>query len=335
MRSVDPSTPAARSWLQRLNPTFVRETAWLAAGFASKFAIQLGTLYYLTHALGVSGVGIFFATISLLACLVPFVQLGNYDLTIREIARREDPQAVAGRAMRSSFASFLCFFPVLICLRLLLLKQVGWPAFLMVATGELLVMRVISNVQAVATGFRLHYVTAVSDFMLGLSRFVAIYIAARLGAGVNLVLMLYAFTALPTAGCAWMWMVQRIGWPQLRGGAIVEGVTDHARMVVAWFAEMAAREGDKPLLNALSNARETGIYGTATRLFSIVLVPIDLLTQVFRPRVGQAYADGDERGHRLARMMALGLFRCRPGVRCGTLRRSNRVTACRAAIAQE
>jgi O-antigen/teichoic acid export membrane protein len=290
--------------------TIIKETAWLAGGFASKLLIQMGTLYYLTHNLGVERVGIFFALISLLACLVPFVQLGNYDLTIRQIARREDPQLVAGRAMRSSAAGFFILLPILLLLRPLLAGQVSWAAYLMVAFSELLVMRVLSNIQAVATGFRLHYVCAVSDFLIGLSRFIAVYIAARLGAGVNVVLMLYAFTTAPATLAAYVWMVRRIGTPTYGHGPIFTDIKDHLNMIVAWFGEMAAREGDKPLLNAFSNSRQTGIYGTATRLFSVMLVPIDVLTQVFRPRVSEAYADGDEKGLRLWRIMAAGLGGC-------------------------
>ena len=294
----------------RLNATFVRETSWLAGGFASKLVIQMGTLFYLTHDLGVAGTGTFYALISLLACLVPFVQLGNYDLTVRDIARRVDPQRVAGRAMRSSAAAFCLVLPVVALLHPLVAPHVGWAAFLMVATGELLVMRVISNVQAVATGFRQHYVTAVSDFLLGASRLAALYLAWRLGAGVDAVLILYAFTALPAAATAYAWLVRRIGRPHLRGGPIFSEVADHLRMVVAWFAEMAAREGDKPLLAAVAGAGETGIYGTATKLFSVMLVPIDVLTQVLRPRLGRAYADGDAQGRRLYHVTAAGLCAC-------------------------
>lgn len=295
------------AWLKK---TIVRESLWLAGGFASKLCIQMGTLYYLTHNLGVSGVGIFFALISLLACLVPFVQLGNYDLTVRDIARREDPQVVSGRAMRSSGAGFVCLLPVLFVVHPLLATQVRWIPYLLVAVSELGVMRVTGNVQAVATGFRLHYVTAVSDFVLGLSRFVAVYVAARRGAKVNTVIELYSLTTLPTAILAYAWLVRKTGWPKLRDGPVFSDILDHLRMVAGWFAEMAAREGDKPLLNAFSDARQTGIYGTATKLLSVMLVPIDVLTQVFRPRVSQAYADGEARGRKLWMQMALSLTGC-------------------------
>lgn len=291
------------------------EIAWLAAGTVSKLLIQLGTLYYLTTTLGRDGVGSFFAVIGLLACLVPFVQLGNYDLTIRQIARREDPQLVAGRAMRSTFAAFAFMVPLLLVLRPLMASEVGWAAFLFVATGELLIMRVMSNVQAVATGFRLHYVVAVCDFLLGVSRFAAVYVASRWGAGVDTVLTLYAFTSIPAAVAAYAWMVARIGAPHWRGGALFADFADHRRMVVAWFAEMAAGEGSKPLLNALSGAGATGIFGTATKLFAVTLIPIDLLTQVFRPRVSQAYSDGEAHGRRLGRKMSVSL--CGLGVLAG------------------
>lgn len=305
-----PETSPRKGLSRLFGATIIRETAWLAGGFASKLFIQMGTLYYLTHNLGVERTGIFFALISLFACLVPFVQLGNYDLTIRQIARREDPQLVAGRAMRSSAAGFFILLPILLLLRPLLAGQASWAAYLMVAISELLVMRVLSNIQAVATGFRLHYVCAVSDFLIGLSRFIAVYIAARLGAGINTVLMLYAFTTAPATLAAYIWMVRKIGVPTYGHGPIFTDIKDHLNMIVAWFGEMAAREGDKPLLNAFSNARQTGIYGTATRLFSVMLVPIDVLTQVFRPRVSQAYADGEEKGLRLWRIMAAGLGGC-------------------------
>jgi O-antigen/teichoic acid export membrane protein len=302
------SSPPARRGLGRFfRATIIRETAWLAGGFTSKLLIQMGTLYYLTHNLGVERVGIFFALISLFACLVPFVQLGNYDLTIRNIARRDDPQLVAGRAMRISFASFFLLLPILLLLRPLLAGHVSWTAYLMVALSELLVMRVLSNVQAVATGFRLHYVCAVSDFLIGLSRFIAVYIAARMGAGLNAVLMLYALTTTPATLAAYGWMVRRIGPPRFSNIALFTDMKSHLNMVVAWFGEMAAREGDKPLLNAFSGARQTGIYGTATKLFNVILVPIDVLTQVFRPRISQAYADGEEHGRRLHRVMSAGL----------------------------
>jgi O-antigen/teichoic acid export membrane protein len=307
----DHSDQPQKKGLRRfLRATIIRETAWLAAGFASKLLIQMGTLYYLTHNLGVDRVGVFFALISLFACLVPFVQLGNYDLTIRQIARRENPQVVAGRAMRSSAALFFLLLPILLLLRPVLAKQVSLAAYVMVAVSELLVMRVLSNIQAVATGFRLHYVCAVSDFLIGLSRFIAIYIAARFGAGLNAVLMLYAFTTAPATLVAYGWLVRRIGSPNYAHGAILSDIKDHLNMVVAWFGEMAAREGDKPLLNVFSDAHQTGIYGTATKLFTVMLVPIDVLTQVFRPRISEAYADGEARGLRLWRIMSVGLGGC-------------------------
>ena len=303
-----------RRWLGRgpvrFNPTVVRETAWLAGGFASKLGIQVGTLYFLTRTLGKDGVGTFYALIGLLACVVPFVQMGNYDLTVRDIARRMEPRAVAGRAMRSSAAAFLCVLPVVAVLRPRVAPHVGWAAFLMVATGELLVMRVIGNVQAVATGFRQHYVTAVSDFLLGVSRLTATYAAYRMGAGVNAMLMLYAFTAVPAAAATYGWLLRRIGHPIYRGGRVFAGIADHARMVVAWFAEMAAGQGDKPLLAAVAGAGPTGIYGTAGKLYGVMIVPVDVLTQVVRPRLGQAYADGEAAGRRLYHLTVAALFGC-------------------------
>jgi O-antigen/teichoic acid export membrane protein len=310
-------TPSAerRRFPLRINATFVHETAWLAGGFASKLVINLGTLYYMTHTLGVAGTGTFMAMIGLLACLVPFVQMGNYDLTVRDIARREEPRQVAGRAMRSSAAAFCFVLPVVALLRPILAANVGWAPYLMVTIGELLVMRVVGNVQAVATGFRQHYVTAVSDFVLGASRLAAMWVAWRMSAGVNRVLELYAFTSLPAAIAAYAWLVRRIGRPALRGGPLFSGLVEHMRMVVAWFAEMAAGEGTKPLLAAVAGAGANGIYGTAMKLYVNTLVPIDVLTQVMRPRLSAAYADGDAAGRRLYRLMAAGLFGC--GVMAG------------------
>jgi O-antigen/teichoic acid export membrane protein len=165
-------------------------------------------------------------------------------------------------------------------------------------------------VQAVATGFRQHYVAAVSDFLLGASRLAAVYVAWRMRAGVDVELMLYAFTAVPAAAVAYGWLVRRIGRPHLRGGPLFTGFADHLRMVVAWFAEMAAQQGDKPLLTAVAGPVATGIYGTASKLFAVMLVPIDVLTQVLRPRLGRAYADGAAQGRRLYRLTAGGLFAC-------------------------
>ncbi|MDB5326830.1 MAG: polysaccharide biosynthesis protein [Phycisphaerales bacterium] len=293
---------------RRFNPAYLIETGWLAGGFISKLLIQIGTLYYLTAGLGRDGVGTFFALLGMLACVVPFVQLGNYDLTIRQIARGEDPAVVSGRAMRSTIAAFLAFLPVLLILRLLLAKDVGWAAYLMVATGDLLGMRVVANVQAVATGFRWHYVVAVGDFLIGLTRFVAVFVAAHFHASVDAMLMLYAFTSLPAAFASYAWMVWRVGRPQWRGGELFADFADHRRMVIAWFAEMAAGQGDKPLLKALSDAGQTGIYGTASKFFAVVIVPIDLLTQVFRPRIGHAYAQSAEAGRRLGTKMTLTLL---------------------------
>ena len=58
-----------------------------------------------------------------------------------------------------------------------------------------------------------------------------------------------------------------------------------------------------------------GIFATASKLFGVVLVPIDLLTQVFRPRVSRAWADGDDAGRRLSRAMSISL--CGTGVLAG------------------
>ena len=300
----------------RVSPALFREFGWLAAGFASKFAIQIGTLYYLTRTLDLSGMGLFYSLVSLFACLVPFVQLGNYDLTIRQVAQGEDPRVVAGRAMRGSVAMFVVLLPVLLLLRAWIAPEVAWRVYLAVASGELLVMRITSNVQAVATGFRKHYVVAVSDFLLGLSRFAAIFAAHRMNASIDVVLLLYAFTSLPAAIVAWAWMHRSVGAPLLRGGPMLADVRDHLRMVVAWFAEMAAREGDKPLLKAFSNSAQAGVFGTATRLFSVALVPIDLFTQVMRPRVGRAFAEGSAAGNAMHRrlLMALGALGTLVGV---------------------
>ena len=130
----------------------------------------------------------------------------------------------------------------------------------------------------------------------GLSRFIAVFACAKLHAGIDAVLIAYSFTAIPPAVAAYAWMSRRIGTPKWRGGKLFEDIADHRRMVVAWFAEMATAQGDKPLLKALATAGDVGIYGTASKLFAVVIVPVDLLTQVFRPRVGAAYAEGDAAG---------------------------------------
>ena len=281
------------SWVSKLLPrslhgssgsVIIREAAWLVSGFALKAIIQIGTLYYLTHNLGVERAGIFYAVLSFFAIVVPFAQLGNYDLTVRQIAQGEHPPLVAGRAMRSTIASFLFLLPIVLVIKPLVSAQVGWPAFLLMAVSELFVMRVHTNVVAVATGFRLHYVSAISDFAMGLSRFIVVYTAARLLAGLNELLVLYAFTTVPVTLGAYIWLIRRIGRPMIRSVQILADFGDHVTMVIAWFLEMVARDGDKLLLTEFSSPLQTGIYGTAVRLFGVTLVPIDILSQVFRPR---------------------------------------------------
>jgi O-antigen/teichoic acid export membrane protein len=156
---------------------------------------------------------------------------------------------------------------------------------------------------AVATGFRLHYVSAISDFAIGLSRLIVVYTAAMLVAGLNVVLVLYALTSVLVGLGAYIWLVRRIGRPIIRSGKILADFGDHITMVVASFLEMLARDGDKLLLTEFSSPMQTGIYGTAIRLYSVTLVPIDILSQVFRPRLGRAWAEGKRSGARLWAIM--------------------------------
>jgi O-antigen/teichoic acid export membrane protein len=291
-------------------PVIIREAAWLVSGFVLKAIIQIGTLYYLTHNLGVQRVGTFYAVLSFFAIVVPFAQLGNYDLTVRQIAQGEYPPLVAGRAMRSTFASFVFLLPIVLSLKPLVSPQVGWIAFLPMAVSELFVMRVHTNVVAVATGFRLHYISAISDFAMGLLRFIVVYTAAQLLAGLNELLALYAFTSVPVALGAYIWLIRRIGRPMIRSVQILADLGDHITMVIAWFLEMVARDGDKLLLTEFSSPLQTGIYGTAVRLFSVTLVPIDILSQVFRPRLSRARAEGKRRGARIWAVMAVCLCGC-------------------------
>jgi O-antigen/teichoic acid export membrane protein len=290
--------------LQGANTLILREASWLAGGVLLKAVAQLGTLYCLTRTLNVEQVGTFFAILSLFALVVPFIQLGTYDITVREIARREQPALVAGRAMQRTTATFLLLFPIVLLLKRWIPGEVSWTAFLLLAVSELFITCVLTNVMAVATGFRLHYVAALSDLLAGWSRFAAIYVAWQLGGGLNLVLILYAFTSLPATYGAYSWMVRRIGRPVIPPGPITADLKDHMTMLCAWVSEMAARSGDKLLLAEFAGAFDTGIYGAATRLFGIALVPIDILTQVFRPRIGRAYADGGAIGTRLWLMTA-------------------------------
>jgi O-antigen/teichoic acid export membrane protein len=301
---------ASRCFQQIPLTSLIREAAWLIGGVVLKMLIQIGTLYYLTHNLGVKQIGVFFALISFFTCVVPFVQLGNYDLTVRQIARNENPAVVAGRAMRSTVASFLVVLPIVLLLKPWLVGGVSWPAFLLVAASEMFFMRVLTNVVAVATGFRLHYVSAISDFVMGLSRFLAVFSAAQLGAELDGVFILYAFATIPATLGAYMWLVARIGKPIIRSGPIVVDLRDHITMVLAWFAEMLARDGDKMVLAHIAGPLQTGIYGTAMRLFGITLVPIDILTQVFRPRLSQARAESAARGAYLRRMVTACLTGC-------------------------
>ncbi len=307
------------NWASRLLPPFlrgfsgavlIREASWLVSGFVLKAVIQIGTLYYLTHNLGVERVGIFYALLSFFAIVIPFAQLGNYDLTVRQIARGEHPPLVAGRAMRSTVASFLFLLPIMLITKLFVAAQVGWTPFLMMTVSELFVMRVHTNVVAVATGFRLHYVSAISDFAMGLSRFLVVYIAAEFLVGLNGLLALYACTSVPVALGAYIWLLRRIGRPITGSSRITADFGDHITMVVAWFLEMMARDGDKLLLTEFSSPLQTGIYGTAARLFTVTLVPIDILTQVFRPRLSRAWAESNHGGTRLWAIMAGSLCGC-------------------------
>jgi O-antigen/teichoic acid export membrane protein len=123
-------------------------------------------------------------------------------------------------------------------------------------------------------------------------------------------LILYAFPSTPAALGADAWMVRRIGRPIVGSGSVFADFRDHIAMVFAWFSEMVARDGDKLLLAEFSSPLQTGIYGTATRLFAVTLVPIDILTQVFCPRLSRPHADSKSGGAYIWAIMAGCLGGC-------------------------
>ncbi|MDB5296489.1 MAG: polysaccharide biosynthesis protein [Phycisphaerales bacterium] len=295
--------------LARGRASFLAEAAWLGGGFAIKLPIQLGTLYVLTRGLGAAGVGTFFALVGLFACVAAFVQLGTYDLVIRDVARGEPAREVVGRAFVLMTASFACLLPLLLAAKPLVAGGVGWPAYVAVTLTEAYGVRLTVVANALAIARRATHVCAAGDVLLTGGRLAAVWAATALAPGVDAVLVAYAAASAVVTAVMVGWVVRRAGRPVLRTAGALREVGEHARMVAAWSMEMLAREGDKPILAALSDPRQAGIYGTATRLFLIALVPIDLLSTVFRQRAGRASAD-PVGGARVRRQMAVSFAAC-------------------------
>lgn len=251
----------------------LRAGSGLLAGTVAKVSGQvLGHLVLARH-LGPGDYGVYAVALALAAFVAPAVELGAGQLLLRDVARGAHPGEATGRLLATGFRLAVPGVLAFAVLGAFLLPGAPPGPLLLLGLGVTIGSRLMMASRVfIAVGRP--GTAAWLDAGYGASFAAAAVAAARLGSG--------AGTWLTVAGallCAWggltVWRIQRT-WPVplASRSELLGTLRDGSHFAVASASASLAADLDKAMLARLGSVASAGLYGIASRIGYVALLPL-------------------------------------------------------------
>ncbi|WP_248359846.1 lipopolysaccharide biosynthesis protein [Anaeromyxobacter oryzae] len=268
---------AARPWSERLlhlvPDGVARDTSLLFAGFSTRVLAQAFGFVLLARALGPADLGRFSAVLAVTVLLSPFVELGAYNLAVRDVTAGVEERRVIGNTLALTACALPPALFVLLAVGRVALPGTPWTAVAAVGVGNLLGARLTSLFRGIFVGRGEVLGAALIEAVTGV-----VYLAGALVLG-----------ATSKAFSTWTWiycaqyvavgvggvavLLGRFGVARWSGGAVRARVAEGVHFGIGAVAQSANAELDKALLARLAALESAGVYAASTRALAVAIAP--------------------------------------------------------------
>lgn len=271
----------ALSWETMIKPNFesvvFRNTVWVLIGQGLQLVIQALYFVEIARSLGAANYGAFIGVVALVAIALPFADLGNGNLLVRDVSRDRSLFAAAwGRAILVSAASCsVLVASVLLASHFALPRTIPLRLVLLVSVSDLFGLITITNCgQAFQAVDRMQWNATISGLsstsrLIGASVLIGIHPhPSPLQWGY---VYLCSTTAVAAAAVALVWW--KLGPPKMSWGRSAADIREGLYFSTGLSAQTIYNDIDKTMLARLGTLTATGIYGAAYRLIAVAFVP--------------------------------------------------------------
>jgi O-antigen/teichoic acid export membrane protein len=228
--------------------------------------------------LGVSEYGAFVAAAALVAILSPFVSLGTGDLLIKHVSRdrNEFPVWWGNALVVTALSGFAMFAPLAIIGIFVLPKSVPLSLLLLVATADLLGMRLVELAAQAFQAFEQMRYTGQVILLPNVFRLLGAAFAflAWRHASASMWAWIYLASTCSAAIVVIFLVMRRLGRPKPQLRRIWNELTEGFYFSIGLSAQTVYNDIDKTMLARLSTLGATGIYAAAYRLIDVAFTPV-------------------------------------------------------------
>ena len=280
-----------------------RQTSWALVAELVRMVTQLAMFLIVTHLFTAGDYGVYVGTIGLLAFVFPFATVGASYVLLRRVAGEGmEPGRALGHATTTVILGGLVTAPLLVLLRPWILPQASIAVLATSAATELIFAGVQDLAVFVAQATHQLHVSVPLRLAAGISRLVAVLILWGTVASPTLAqLTLANLLAAAFATGASINLLRRQGisfgrLPRPRTLDLRQGLP----FSVGFGADKLRESADSVLLLRLDRPVDAGIYGAASRLVDMAVVPLRSLSHASNARFFEAGRESVRVGRRTA-----------------------------------
>lgn len=261
----------------------IKATLWLASGYLIKQGTQFLSFILLARLIGSYGLGAFNSVLAFAALVSPFVEMGGYNLVVKDISHGLPPNKAIGNSLTLS----LMLFPIVLILALLLKNMLfcglDCKFVFCIVVAEILSNRITSLVAGANVAQGLGKRNGIVESSMGITRLILVCILYHLHGNLDMWAYLYASQSILFSSIVLYWSHKTWGKIELVDiKSLRERFSDGLHFAFANSSQTASLELDKVLLGGLSGYSQVGIFSAAQRIVTIPNVFIfSLLTSVY------------------------------------------------------
>jgi O-antigen/teichoic acid export membrane protein len=277
-----------------------RDTSFLFVGFSGRVLAQALGFVLLARALGPADLGRFSATLAVTVLLTPFVELGAYNLAVRDITAGIEERRVLGSTLALTALALPPALAVLLVLSRVLLPAIAWPAVVAIGVGNLVGARLTSLFRGVFVGRGEVWGAGAIEAAAGLLYLAGALVVSATAGTFHTWAWIYCAQSVGVGLAGLLVLVGRFGWPRWTVGAVRARLGEGIHFGIGSVAQNANAELDKALLARLSSLESAGVYAASTRALAVAITPAMAFFGAVYRRFFRAGAEGLPASRRLA-----------------------------------
>jgi O-antigen/teichoic acid export membrane protein len=280
-------------------------TLWMFVGYALRMAFQAAAFVMLARSLGVQEFGALSTTLALAMMIAPMVDLGAYNLAVRDIVAGAKTNRVVGNNVMIVLVTFPMALAVALVFKSIFLAELNWLSTVLISIAVFMGGRIQSMSNGVYVAHGLNSQSTLMEILNGSTLFVCaglfwLFIAQRTNNPLVVWSVLYVGQAMMVSAIAMILITRRWGridwdWSEIRSRALAGihfGITS--------LASNAYTDIDKTMLARLSSLASAGIFTAAHRFVAFALVPLAAFNAAVYPKFFASGQQGLSEARRLA-----------------------------------